>query len=196
MTTAEKEKYKCLLPSLSGNQEVWLCMASFCVVIISSHFVYRLFPFYLTNLLLNPSHFWRMTLRSMMDRVQLSCWSCCSNRAAAPTEWVSLLSFCYSLETRPYELLLLQLWQIESYWTYEVCHGKHVRQYHEDKETGQVKSQVMMFAIKEHARSLYLYCSIHFIRNAYSNTQKFGIVKFWECFWKTSFMLTNAAFIL
>lgn len=31
--------------------------------------------------------------------------------------------------------------RMESYWTYEICHGKHIRQYHEDKEGKKVKLQ-------------------------------------------------------
>uniref|UniRef100_A0A672KWG6 Endoplasmic reticulum lectin n=1 Tax=Sinocyclocheilus grahami TaxID=75366 RepID=A0A672KWG6_SINGR len=74
MTTAEKEKYKCLLPSLSGNQE---------------------------------------------DDVK-------EYDGPSPAE---LLEPLFKQSSCSY--------RIESYWTYEVCHGKHVRQYHEDKETGQ-----------------------------------------------------------
>uniref|UniRef100_A0A673LR17 Endoplasmic reticulum lectin n=1 Tax=Sinocyclocheilus rhinocerous TaxID=307959 RepID=A0A673LR17_9TELE len=74
MTTAEKEKYKCLLPSLYGNQE---------------------------------------------DDVK-------EYGGLSPAE---LLEPLFKQSSCSY--------RIESYWTYEVCHGKHVRQYHEDKETGQ-----------------------------------------------------------
>ncbi|XP_021340491.1 endoplasmic reticulum lectin 1-like [Mizuhopecten yessoensis] len=31
-------------------------------------------------------------------------------------------------------------YRIESYWTYELCHGKHLKQYHEDKELSNKKN--------------------------------------------------------
>ncbi|TRY93368.1 hypothetical protein DNTS_032861 [Danionella cerebrum] len=74
MTTAEKEKYKCLLPSLSSDLE---------------------------------------------DEGK-------EYNGPSPAE---LLQPLFKQSSCSY--------RIESYWTYEVCHGKHVRQYHEDKETGQ-----------------------------------------------------------
>ncbi|XP_062257201.1 endoplasmic reticulum lectin 1 isoform X2 [Platichthys flesus] len=74
MTTTEKEKYKCLLPSLTGGDE--------------------------------------------------------DNRKeyAGPSPG-DLLEPLFKRSSCSY--------RIESYWTYEVCHGKHIRQYHEEKETGQ-----------------------------------------------------------
>ncbi|XP_063240269.1 endoplasmic reticulum lectin 1 [Bacillus rossius redtenbacheri] len=32
-------------------------------------------------------------------------------------------------------------YRLESYWTYEVCHGRYIRQYHEDREGKKVKVQ-------------------------------------------------------
>uniref|UniRef100_A0A674B7A7 Endoplasmic reticulum lectin n=1 Tax=Salmo trutta TaxID=8032 RepID=A0A674B7A7_SALTR len=78
MTTTEKEKYKCLLPSLSNGD-------------------------------------------GDDDKVY-----------AGPTPG-DLLDPLFKQNSCSY--------RIESYWTYEVCHGKHVRQYHEEKETGQIKVQ-------------------------------------------------------
>uniref|UniRef100_A0AAR2IWG1 Endoplasmic reticulum lectin n=1 Tax=Pygocentrus nattereri TaxID=42514 RepID=A0AAR2IWG1_PYGNA len=74
MTTAEKEKYKCLLPSLANGDE-------------DEEKEYM-------------GHGPAVLLAPLFKQ------SSCSYR-------------------------------IESYWTYEVCHGKHVRQYHEEKEAGQ-----------------------------------------------------------
>uniref|UniRef100_H3DGQ4 Endoplasmic reticulum lectin n=1 Tax=Tetraodon nigroviridis TaxID=99883 RepID=H3DGQ4_TETNG len=74
MTTAEKEKYKCLLPSLTTGEED-------------------------------------------------------DDKAYTGPSPAELLEPLFKRPSCSY--------RIESYWTYEVCHGKHVRQYHEEKETGQ-----------------------------------------------------------
>ncbi|KAL5009237.1 hypothetical protein ScPMuIL_014818 [Solemya velum] len=36
-------------------------------------------------------------------------------------------------------------YRIESYWTYELCHGKHLKQYHESKELGLKKPKVQVY---------------------------------------------------
>jgi len=49
---------------------------------------------------------------------------------------LSLCFFCMGLMT-----LLLVFYQLESYWTYELCHGRYIRQYHEEREGKKVKLQ-------------------------------------------------------
>lgn len=33
------------------------------------------------------------------------------------------------------------MFKLEAYWTYELCHGRYVRQYHEEREGKKVKLQ-------------------------------------------------------
>jgi hypothetical protein len=48
-------------------------------------------------------------------------------------------TFCDLEHEHAYSSLIF--YQLESYWTYELCHGRYIRQYHEEREGKKVKLQ-------------------------------------------------------
>lgn len=104
MTTTEKEKYKCLLPSLTSGDEVrrmntfWISNSTLWINTNSSvsllsqmkkNLVRVLSAWSLSSILNMFDVFYslRMTLRSTVDRAPVNCWSLYSNEAAVPTGW-------------------------------------------------------------------------------------------------------------
>ncbi|XP_072760755.1 endoplasmic reticulum lectin 1 isoform X1 [Anoplolepis gracilipes] len=47
-------------------------------------------------------------------------------------------------------------YRLESYWTYELCHGRYVRQYHEDREGKKIKMQEYYLGTLDKAQKLKL----------------------------------------
>ncbi|XP_011343381.1 endoplasmic reticulum lectin 1 isoform X3 [Ooceraea biroi] len=47
-------------------------------------------------------------------------------------------------------------YRLETYWTYELCHGKYVRQYHEDREGKKIKMQEYYLGMLDKAQKLKL----------------------------------------
>lgn len=47
--------------------------------------------------------------------------------------------------------------QLESYWTYELCHGRYVRQYHEEREGKKIKMQEFYLGTLDKAHKMKLF---------------------------------------
>ncbi|XP_060553058.1 endoplasmic reticulum lectin 1-like isoform X1 [Ruditapes philippinarum] len=55
------------------------------------------------------------------------------------------------------EALFLQSscsYRIESYWTYELCHGKHIKQYHDNKELGLQKPKLQEYYLGQISKTV------------------------------------------
>ncbi|XP_075003941.1 endoplasmic reticulum lectin 1 isoform X2 [Calonectris borealis] len=122
MTTVDKEKYKCILPLIaSGNEE-------------EEKDYKGPTPGELLEPLFKQS--------SCSYRTHVLHYKNEPNTKQGGTEnqrerkWPNVIPTQHPTQV-PQEGRVGQAQLIESYWTYEVCHGKHIRQYHEEKETGQ-----------------------------------------------------------
>ncbi|CAK1540714.1 unnamed protein product [Leptosia nina] len=60
-------------------------------------------------------------------------------------------------------------YRLESYWSYEVCHGRHVRQYHEDREGKQAKTHEFFLGRWSEEEHLKLGAEIKALQEAKEN---------------------------
>ncbi|XP_011162109.1 endoplasmic reticulum lectin 1 isoform X2 [Solenopsis invicta] len=64
-------------------------------------------------------------------------------------------------------------YRLESYWTYELCHGKYVRQYHEDREGKKIKMQEYYLGTLDKAQKMKL--SAYYDEQAKNPNRKLNI---------------------
>ncbi|XP_011699260.1 PREDICTED: endoplasmic reticulum lectin 1 isoform X2 [Wasmannia auropunctata] len=64
-------------------------------------------------------------------------------------------------------------YRLESYWTYELCHGRYVRQYHEDREGKKIKMQEYYLGTLDKAQKLKL--SAYYDEQANNPNRKLNI---------------------
>lgn len=64
-------------------------------------------------------------------------------------------------------------YRLESYWTYELCHGKYVRQYHEDREGKKIKMQEYYLGTLDKAQKMKL--STYYDEQAKNPNRKLNI---------------------
>ena len=68
-------------------------------------------------------------------------WSQCSGSAREHLCSVKLRVQVRNIFTNLEKYLSINVCRAEPYWTYELCHGKYLRQYHEEREGKNVKLQ-------------------------------------------------------